>query len=171
MYRQVIEVSIEEKKQEKSEKYKPAIYGQVRTYKANMKNGDYSIACSSAEQMAEMSIKAVGVRHGNFSNTLERNHDLIKQKRACRGKFDSIEDADLKELRDAYYAKYPNHPHHKKYNTKEQAEKLGKIASNVVDIALDELDVPMAERDKELGKRDKIETVDDFSVWRRINND
>lgn len=166
-----IEQSVVDENHEKAEKYIPAIMGQIRTYKANMDNKDYNIACSSAEQVAEMSLKAVARNGGRFSNTLENGHDLIKIMDCCTDSFRSvdIDKQDLKDLRNGYYAKYPNQPSHKTYNNREKAIELGKKAMEIADVALTELDVSSGTLDKEIGTLCNVTNVNDISIWNRLD--
>lgn len=163
-----IEQSIVDENHKKAEKYIPAILGQIRTYKANMENKDYNIACSSAEQVAEMSLKAVARKGGRFSNTLENGHDLNKIANCCPEAFVEINKQDLKDLRNGYYAKYPNQPTHKTYNNREKAIDLGNKAMKIADMALSELDVSNGTLDKEIGALNNVTNVNDITIWNRL---
>jgi len=73
---------------------------------------------------------------------------------------------DLDKLSKGYfYARYPEGK--KKYN-KDEAEKCGKIACEVIDQMIEELDIPNQESDKEIGGKEEKENIDDFESWNRL---
>lgn len=148
--------------------YMPRIYEDARSYKSAMSRGDHNKAVSDAEQVGEKSLKAIAQKNGRLSATMKRGkhgHDLSYLANEC-GVNIEIPKEDLKQLSDGYFkARYPES---KKEYSKDEAEKYGKIAFELLDIAIEELDVQNKELDKELGGKEEKTNIDDFKSWNRL---
>lgn len=156
-----------EKNIKKAEDYKPYIYADSRSYKSAMHRGDYNKAVSEAEQMGEKSLKSIAQKNGRLSNTMKQKHghDLEYLAKNCGAEINIPKD-DLKELSRGYFiARYPEGK--KKYN-KDEAEKCGKTACELVDKLVEELDISKVELDNEIGGKEEKENINDFKMWNRL---
>ena len=159
-----------EKNLEDAKKYLQYIYPDARAYRSEMKNKDYNKAASDAEQIAEKSLKAICKKEGRLSNTLQKGkygHNIKKLKRTCDISI-NVSDEDLDDLSKAYIA--GRYPEINIQYGKEQAEKLGKTACDIFDIALETLDVSNEELNRELGKN-RERSIDDFKSYNRLMQD
>lgn len=80
----------------------------------------------------------------------------------------NVSDEDLDDLSKAYIA--GRYPEINIQYGKEQAEKLGKTACDILDIALETLDVSNEELNRELGKN-RERSIDDFKSYNRLMQD
>ena len=162
-----LESNKEQENLKMAKKYLPYIYADARAYKAEMENKDYNKAMSDAEQVVEKCFKANCKKEGKLSNSLQKGkygHNIKKLKRACNISI-NVSDEDLDELSKAYIAgRYPEMNIQYK---KEQAEKFGKIACEILDVTLEEFDVPNEELNRELGKN-KGGSIEDFKSYNRL---
>lgn len=156
-----------ENNMKKAKEYKNYIYEDARSYKSAMERNDYNKAVSEAEQVGEKSLKAIAQKNGRLSTTMKQRHghDLKYLARECGAEIKTPDD-DLDKLSKGYFsARYPEGK--KKYN-KDEAEKCGKIACEVMDQLIEELDIPDQELNKEIGGKEEKENIDDFKSWNRL---
>lgn len=171
-YRNGIYSEVHDEKSERNlqlaKKYMSYIYEDSRSYKDAMVRGDYNKAVADAEQVGEKAIKAIAQKNGKLSNTMKsgkHGHDIYYIVRES-GSDIKIPKENLRELSNGYFtARYPEGK--KKYN-KDEAERCGKTACELLDKAIEELDISNDELDKELGGKEKKKNIDDFKSWNRL---